>query len=98
MCTLVILRRPGHPWPVLIAANRDELKGRAAAAPARHWPERPQVIAGLDVEAGGSWLGLNDDGLIAAVMNRTGTLGPAAGKRTRMAAARWRIRKATSSR
>jgi uncharacterized protein with NRDE domain len=83
VCTLIILRRPGHPWPVLIAANRDELGRRAAVPPARHWPDRPGVVAGLDVAAGGSWLGLNDDGLVAAVMNRTGTLGPAAGKRSR---------------
>ena len=83
MCTLVILRRPDHAWPILIAANRDELRGRPSAPPARHWPDRPEVIAGLDHEAGGSWLGVNDHGLVAAVMNRTGTLGPAAGKRSR---------------
>ena len=83
MCTFVILRRPGHPWPALIAANRDELAGRACAAPARHWLDRPEVVAGLDCAGGGSWLGLNDHGLVAAVMNRTGTLGPEAGKRSR---------------
>ena len=83
MCTLVILRRPGHDWPVRLAANRDEQQGRPCAPPARHWPDRPEVVAGLDCTAGGSWLGLNDHGLIAAVMNRTGTLGPAAGKRSR---------------
>ena len=83
MCTLVILHRPGHAWPISIAANRDEMAGRRAAAPARHWPDRPDAVAGLDREGGGSWLGLNDDGLVAAVMNRTGTLGPEAGKRSR---------------
>jgi hypothetical protein len=41
------------------------------------------VTAGLDVEAGGSWLGINDDGVVAAVLNRVGSLGPAAGKRSR---------------
>ena len=83
MCTLVILRRPDHDWPLLSAANRDELRDRRSAPPARHWPDRPEVVAGLDQEAGGSWLGLNDHGLVATVMNRTGTLGPAAGKRSR---------------
>jgi hypothetical protein len=68
---------------LLLAANRDELKGRPWRAPARHWPDRPDVIAGLDVRAGGSWLGVNDDGVIAAVLNRVGTLGPAIGKRSR---------------
>ncbi len=83
MCTLVILRRPDHPWPVLIAANRDEMARRAALSPGRHWPDRPEALAGLDMEAGGSWLGLNDHGLVAAVMNRSGTLGPQPGKRSR---------------
>jgi hypothetical protein len=83
MCTLILQLSPGHRWPVLAAANRDERSARPAAAPARHWPQHPGTVAGLDLEAGGSWLGLNDHGLLAAVMNRTGTLGPAAGKRSR---------------
>ncbi|MDH5188825.1 MAG: NRDE family protein [Rhodospirillaceae bacterium] len=83
MCTLVILRRPTHQWPLLIAANRDELVDRPWAEPARHWPERPQTIGGLDKTGGGSWLGMNDYGLIAGVLNRPGTLGPVADKRTR---------------
>ncbi len=83
MCTLVLLRRPGHPWPLILAANRDEMVGRPWAAPGRHWPERPEVIAGLDRTAGGSWLGLNDHGLVAAMLNRRGSLGPAADKRSR---------------
>ena len=41
------------------------------------------MTAGLDVEAGGSWLGANDDGVVAGVLNRTGTLGPQAGMRSR---------------
>lgn len=83
MCTVVILRRPDHPWPVLIAANRDEMAGRPSAAPARHWPDRPEVTAGLDRLAGGTWMGLNDHGLMAAVLNRHNTLGPLAGYRSR---------------
>lgn len=84
MCTLVILRRPDHAdWPVLIAANRDELSGRSSSPPGRHWPDRADVVAGLDQDAGGSWLGLNDHGVVAAILNRRGTLGPLAGKRSR---------------
>ena len=83
MCTLVILRRPDHPWPVVIGANRDEMIGRPALPPARHWPDRPEVIAGLDQLAGGSWLGINDWGVAAAVLNRHGSLGPAPGQRSR---------------
>jgi hypothetical protein len=83
MCTLVILRRPGHAWPLVLAANRDELRSRPARSPARHWPDRPHVVAGLDELGGGTWLGVNDDGMAAAVLNRRGTLGPAPGKRSR---------------
>ena len=83
MCTLVILRRPGHDWPVAIAANRDEMMDRPWLPPGRHWPDRAHVTAGQDELAGGSWLGVNDDGLCAGILNRTGALGPAAGKRSR---------------
>jgi Transport and Golgi organisation 2 len=83
MCTLVLMRRPGAAWPLLVAANRDELASRPARPPGRHWPDRADVVAGLDLEAGGSWLGINDHGVVAGVLNRVGTLGPAAGKRSR---------------
>jgi len=83
MCTLVVLRRPGARWPLLAAANRDEMRGRSWRAPGRHWPERPHVVAGLDEAAGGSWLGVNDHGVLAAMLNRHGTLGRLDGKRSR---------------
>lgn len=83
MCTVVILRRPDHRWPVLFAANRDEMSDRPWQPPGRHWDDRPNVVAGLDELAGGSWLGLNDEGVAAAILNRIGTLGPLAGKRSR---------------
>ena len=83
MCTLVILRRPGDAWPVLIAANRDEMQSRPWKAPGRHGPDRPETLAGLDELSGGSWLGVNDHGLVAGILNRRGSLGPAAGKRSR---------------
>jgi uncharacterized protein with NRDE domain len=83
MCTVAILRRPGHDWPLLLAANRDEMIERPWRPPGRHWPERPEVVAGLDELAGGSWLGLNDFGVVAGILNRHGTLGPAPGQRSR---------------
>ncbi len=83
MCTVVLLRRPGARWPLLLAANRDELKSRPWRPPGRHWPDRRDVVAGLDEQAGGSWLGINDHGLVATVLNRVGTLGPETGKRSR---------------
>src|SRR5579862_1320603 len=83
MCTLVILRRPAHAWPVVIGANRDEMIARPAKPPGRHWPDRAEIVAGLDVLAGGSWLGVNDWGVAAAVLNRQGSLGPEVGLRSR---------------
>jgi hypothetical protein len=65
---------------VFIGANRDEMVERAWDAPGEFWPG---VIAGRDRLAGGTWLGMNRHGVVAAVLNRTGTLGPAAGKRSR---------------
>ncbi len=83
MCTVVILRRPGHDWPLLFAANRDEMADRPWQPPGRHWPDRPRVVAGRDALAGGTWLGLSDLGVIAGVLNRPGSLGPAPGMRSR---------------
>jgi uncharacterized protein with NRDE domain len=83
MCTVVVLLRPGHAWPVLIAANRDEMLSRPWQPPAAHWPDRPGVVAGLDELAGGSWLGINREGVLAGILNRHGSLGPAEGRRSR---------------
>ncbi len=83
MCTVITLHRPGHAWPLLLAANRDESLARPWDAPARYWPDRPGVVAGRDRSGGGTWMGVNRAGLVAAVLNRPGSLGPAPGKRSR---------------
>lgn len=83
MCTVILSIAPDDPWPVVFAGNRDEKRGRAAKPPGRWWPDRPEVRAGYDAVAGGSWLGVNDYGVMACVLNRAGALGPAPGKRSR---------------
>jgi hypothetical protein len=83
MCTVVTLFRPGHPVPLLLAANRDEMLARAWDLPGAHWPEQPDVVAGRDHSGGGTWMGINRAGVVAAVLNRQGSLGPAPGKRSR---------------
>jgi hypothetical protein len=80
VCTVVILIRPAH---VLLAANRDERIDRVWDPPATWWPKRPGVVAGRDRAAGGTWMGMNRSGVVATVLNRPGTLGPAMGKRSR---------------
>jgi hypothetical protein len=83
MCTLVILRRSDHPWPIILGANRDEMVARPWRKPDRHWPDRAETVGGLDVLAGGSWLAVNEHGVVAGILNRTGSLGPQAGRRSR---------------
>ncbi len=67
----------------MLAANRDEKLDRPWSPPGTHWPAHPGVIAGQDLTAGGTWMGLNRAGVVATVLNRQGTLGPAQGKRSR---------------
>ncbi len=83
MCTVVVLRRPDHDWPIVLAANRDEWGDRPWKPPARHWPDRANVRAGIDEQAGGTWLGVNDDGIVAGVLNRPESLGSDARFRSR---------------
>jgi uncharacterized protein with NRDE domain len=80
VCTVVVLVRPEQ---IFLAANRDERVERAWDPPAAWWPERPGVIAGRDRTGGGTWMGINQHAVVATVLNRPGTLGPAIGKRSR---------------
>lgn len=80
MCTLILLRRPGADWPLLLAANRDERLDRPWDPPAEFWPG---IIGGRDRLAGGSWMAMNRQGVVAAVLNRVGSLGPDPAKRSR---------------
>ncbi|MDT8872471.1 NRDE family protein [Komagataeibacter rhaeticus] len=66
-----------------MAANRDERLDRPWLPPGRHWPDHPGIVGGQDQVAGGSWLTLNDAGVVAGIMNRVGSLGPMPGKNSR---------------
>ncbi|WP_454866350.1 NRDE family protein [Pseudomonas umsongensis] len=68
MCLIVFAWRPGHAQPLIVAANRDEFYARPSL-PLAQWPEAPQVHAGRDLEAGGTWLGLGANGRFAALTN-----------------------------
>lgn len=69
MCTLAIYFQATHDWPVVIAANRDEFLERPAADPTILL-DRPHVIGGKDLRAGGTWLGISENGIVAGLLNR----------------------------
>ena len=68
MC-LILIALNAHPdYPLVVAANRDEYFARPTR-PAGFWPEAPQLLAGQDLSAGGSWLGVTRQGRFAALTN-----------------------------
>lgn len=68
MC-LIGLAWHAHPrFKLVIAANRDEFRARPTS-PARFWPEHPELLAGRDLVAGGTWLGVTKRGRFAALTN-----------------------------
>jgi hypothetical protein len=73
MCTLIVLDRIVPGLPLVIASNRDEYLTRAAAPPARMGSGRPpgcEFVAPQDLEAGGTWMGVNQRGLFVGLTNR----------------------------
>ncbi|MDN3637799.1 NRDE family protein [Simiduia curdlanivorans] len=68
MCLLFIGHQAHAHWPLILASNRDEFHQRPTAA-AHFWPEQPQWLGGKDLEAGGSWLLLNQRGRFGALTN-----------------------------
>jgi len=68
MCLILVAWRAHPEYPLVLAANRDEFHARAAA-PVAWWSEQPQLLAGRDLAAGGTWLGVTRDGRLAALTN-----------------------------
>lgn len=69
MCTLAVYRGVSPAYPLVVVANRDEFLGRASSPP----QARPGgIVCGLDLVAGGTWLGCRTDGSgrIAGLLNR----------------------------
>ena len=68
MCLLIFSYRVDPRYPLVLAANRDEFHARPTAASA-FWAEHPQLLAGRDLEQGGTWMGLTRSGRFAAITN-----------------------------
>ena len=77
MCLILLAWRtqPGHA--LVVAANRDEYHARPTA-PAALWADKPGVLAGRDLEARGTWMGVSRSGKFAAVTNYRGAHEPRA--------------------
>ena len=77
MCLIVLAWRAHPDFPLVVAANRDEFHARPAA-PAEFWSDHPEILAGRDLEARGTWMGVSRNGRFAAVTNYRGGTEPSA--------------------
>jgi uncharacterized protein with NRDE domain len=68
LCLIVLAWRARDDFPLLVAANRDEWRERPAE-PAHWWADHPDLFAGRDLQAGGTWMGVTRTGRFAAVTN-----------------------------
>lgn len=68
MCLILFAFRIHPEFPLAVAANRDEFYARPTR-PSAFWPECPDLLAGKDLQAGGTWLGITRGGRFAAVTN-----------------------------
>jgi uncharacterized protein with NRDE domain len=75
MCLIVLAWRVHRDLPLLVAANRDEFHARPAGR-AAFWKDHPSILAGRDLEAGGTWMGVSRSGRFAAVTNYRGGRDP----------------------
>ena len=68
MCLILLAINPNARFRLVVAANRDEFYQRPSQA-AHFWADQPDLLAGRDVEMGGTWLGLTAGGRFSAVTN-----------------------------
>jgi uncharacterized protein with NRDE domain len=68
MCLIVFSYRQRDDYPLVLAANRDEFYQRPTAA-LDYWKDRPDILAGRDLQGNGTWLGITRSGRMAAVTN-----------------------------
>jgi uncharacterized protein with NRDE domain len=69
VCTLIVSYNVFPGFPIVVAANRDELLDRPSEGP-RLGISRPRILAPKDLQRGGTWLGMNEYSVFAAITNR----------------------------
>ena len=77
MCLILVAWRHDAGFPLVVAANRDEYHARPSAG-AAFWSDAPHLLAGRDLQAQGTWLGVTRGGRFAAVTNYRGAHDPGA--------------------
>jgi len=77
MCLILVGWRTHRNFPLVVAANRDEYHARPASR-AAFWPDHPGILAGRDLQARGTWLGVARNGRFASVTNYRGGHDPSA--------------------
>ncbi len=83
MCTLALYFQAIQDHPLVIAANRDEFLSRPSSSP-EVLADSPWVFGGKDLLAGGTWLGINSNGMVVGILNRrSGPKKEKVGKRSR---------------
>jgi len=75
VCLILLAWKTQPRFPLVVAANRDEFHGRPAS-PAAFWTDQPDLLAGRDLEAMGTWMGVTRGGRFAAVTNYRGATEP----------------------
>lgn len=74
MCVVTLAHRVHPDWPLILIGNRDELHARPAAAIAE-WTDDSGIVAGRDLQAGGTWLGVHrPSGRVVVVTNVRGAM------------------------
>ncbi|WP_299076987.1 NRDE family protein [uncultured Paraglaciecola sp.] len=68
MCILFVAVNQHKDYPLIIAANRDEFFKRGTAQ-SHFWGPEQNMLAGKDLQAGGTWMGINKQGFIASLTN-----------------------------
>ena len=68
MCLIVFAYKFHPKYKFIFAANRDEVYDRPTEQ-ANYWKDYPELLAGKDLQAGGTWMGITKQGRFAAVTN-----------------------------
>ncbi len=82
MCLLIFAHQTSTHNPLVVAANRDEFHARPTAV-SQFWTDHPGLLAGKDLDQGGTWMGVTRDGRFAAITNYRDPSRTAAAPRSR---------------